>query len=140
MNAGKEETTGSGRDDKVSARLDQIWLRDDGIVQAVQLPGTEQTRADAERNIAAIWEVAGRTRRPLLVDLRRTKGMDRDARTYYASPAPARVVFAVALLVGSPLTRAIATFLLALQQKPLVPIRMFTSEPEAIGWLLGLVR
>jgi hypothetical protein len=119
----------------------RLWLRADGIVQIVSLPGSEQkSRADAEETVAAVWEEAGRTRRPLLVDLRLMKGMDRDARSYYVGPGPARFVAATALLVGSPLTRMIAGFVMGLMTKPVVPTRMFTSEPEAIAWLQGFIR
>ena len=45
-------------DRAITTRTLRVWLRDDAIVQAVGLPGIEQSRADAEENIAVIWEVA----------------------------------------------------------------------------------
>jgi hypothetical protein len=46
---------------------------------------------------------------------------------------------AAALLIGSPLTRAIGNFFMGLN-KPLIPTRLFTSETEALAWLKGFVR
>ena len=62
--------------------------------------------------------------------------LDRAAREYYAGPEYAAVVDATALLVGSPVGRMIGTFVLRLA-RPVAPIRVFTSEPEALAWLEG---
>jgi hypothetical protein len=129
----------AAEDPVILLRVQRIWLRDDGVVQAVGFPGSEQTRADAEEGMARIWDLSGGRKRPLLVDMRCMKGIDRGARTFYASPEPARVLSAVALLVGSPLTRAIANFILGLSKRPVVPTRMFSSEAEANTWLRGFV-
>jgi hypothetical protein len=122
----------------VIAGNQRIWLDDEGIVHAESQPGTEQARAEAEACVASIWEVGGRRTRPVLVDLRRVKAMHRGARTYYAGAETARTQSAAALLVGSPLTRVIGNFFMGLN-KPLIPTRLFTSEPEAMAWLSGFV-
>jgi hypothetical protein len=44
----------------------------------------------------------------------------------------------VALLVGSPMSRAIGNFFIGLN-KPLIPTRLFVSEPEALAWLRGFL-
>jgi hypothetical protein len=116
----------------------RLSIDGEGILHIESLPGTEQTRADAEEVVAALWEIGGRRRRPVLVDLRRIKSMDRAARSYYAGPETASTQTAAALLVGSPLSRAVGNFFLGLN-KPLIPTRLFTSEPEAIAWLRGFV-
>src|ERR1700679_1285722 len=92
----------AGADRGIMTRTGRIWLREDGIVQITVLPEAEQTRADAERGMAAVWEVDGRRSGPLYVDLRQMKAVDRDARTYCAGPGPASVLRAVALRVDSP--------------------------------------
>jgi hypothetical protein len=60
--------------------------------------------------------------------------MSRDCRKYFAGPETARVEASVALLVMSPLTRAIGNFFMGLN-KTLVPTRLFTSEDDALIWL-----
>jgi len=117
-------------------RTHRVWLDGDGIVHAEILPDTELTLADSEAGLAAIWEVGGRQRRPILLDTRAIKSLDRDARAHSAGAAMVRVVRAGAILVGSPLTLAIANFFMVLH-KPPVPTRMFTNEAEALLWLRG---
>jgi hypothetical protein len=122
----------------VTTRVEHLWLDDEGIVHADGIEGSEHTKVDAEEATTVIWEVARRQARPLLVDMRRTKSMDRDARAHYAGPATVGVARAVALLTGSPLTRVLASFFMGLS-KPVVPTRMFTSEAEALAWLRGFL-
>jgi hypothetical protein len=123
----------------VTTRTLRIWLRDDGIVQVVGLPGAELNRADAEDSVVSCWEVAEHRCLPVLCDVRPVKSVDRGARSYYANVRADRACPAAALLVGSALTRMIGGFVMGLVPKP-VPIRMFTSEPEAVAWLRGFVQ
>jgi hypothetical protein len=125
-------------DRPIVTRVERLWLDGDGIFRAVSLPGAEYTREDAERGVASLWELGGRRCRPVLVDMRRAKSMDRGARSYYAGPETARVQCAAALIIESPLTRVIGNFFLGLN-KPLLPTRLFTSEPEAMAWLRTFV-
>jgi hypothetical protein len=123
----------------ISLRVQRVWLRDDGIVQTEGRSGTVQTRADAEACMVAIWTLSGGKRRPLLVDMRSMAVIERDARAYYAGTEPERFICAGALIVGSPLTRAIANFIVGIKKKPVTPTRMFTSEREAVAWLRGFL-
>jgi hypothetical protein len=45
---------------------------------------------------------------------------------------------AVALIVGTPLTRVMANFFLSVN-KPVFPTRMFDDEASAVAWLLEFV-
>jgi len=45
----------------------------------------------------------------------------------------------MAMVVASPSSRIIGNFFMAISQPPF-PCKMFTSEPEAISWLLLTVR
>jgi hypothetical protein len=120
-------------DRSVTTRTLRAWLDGVGILHTESLAGAEHTKADAEANLAAMWEVAGHQARPLLGDMRRVKALSREARTVYASSGPT-AQSAVALLVESPLSRVIGTFFLGLN-KPLVPTRLFATEREAAAWL-----
>jgi hypothetical protein len=115
----------------VTTRVGRFWLDAAGIVHVEALPGLEQSRSDAVETIAVSWKVARQRARPTLVDIRGAKGIDREARTYYASAASAS---AVALLIGSPLTRLIGNVFIGFG-KPTLPVRLFTSEAEALAWL-----
>jgi hypothetical protein len=121
----------------IVTRTNRNWLREDGILQSATLPGASQSLADAHENTAAYARLTGGKRLPLLMDLRSVSGpLHREAREFYSGAEYARVVSATALLVGSPVGRLIGTFVLRLN-RPVSPIRIFTSEPEAVAWLEG---
>ena len=70
----------------------------------------------------------------VLIDMRQTLRITRDARNYYAGERTASIQRATALLVSSPLSATIANFFMGLN-KPLSPTRIFTKPDEAIAWL-----
>jgi hypothetical protein len=100
--------------------------------------GAEVTLADARDNVALCLRMNAGKRRPVLVDLRVVKSQTADARAYLAGPEGSEVCQAVALLIGSPLSRVMGNFYLGLN-KPEVPTRLFTSEQEAQAWLRGFL-
>lgn len=57
-----------------------------------------------------------------------------EARAYLTGPEGQRVCSAVALVVGSPVSRVVARFLLHVN-RPATPTRSFTCEREAEAWL-----
>jgi hypothetical protein len=69
----------------------------------------------------------------LLVDLRPVGSIDRDAREFFISLSPH--YRAVALLAGSPATRMLANFFLGFKRGDMIPVRVFTSETDAVDWL-----
>jgi hypothetical protein len=91
----------------------------------------------AKALVATLVRLAGGVRRPLLCDLRRVKTMHREARTYFSGPAT-EGWSATALVIDSPLTRAIANFFMGLN-KPRAPTRMFASQDDAEPWLRSFV-
>ncbi|WP_437728797.1 DUF7793 family protein [Sorangium sp. So ce861] len=115
-----------------------LRLENDGIIRATAFP-VHMSLAFAEEVVRATIELAGGTPRPVLVDIRAQKTVDRAAREYFAGAEAAKGHCALALLVDSPVSKAIGNFFLALSQAP-VPRRLFTSEDEAIGWLRGFLR
>jgi hypothetical protein len=120
-------------------RSQSISLGDDGIIRTKMKPEVfELELADAREVIQAVAALCGGVRRPALVDLRELRSMSRDCRKYFAGPDTAKVQSAAALLVISPVARAIGNFFMGLN-KPLVPTRLFTSEADAVGWLRGFL-
>jgi hypothetical protein len=111
-------------------------MREDGILYAELYPGAAMTLEDAELSLAAIPRSADGSKHLVLVDLRNLKAMTREAREFYASDKAAQRVAAAALLVASPISRVIGSFFIGLN-KTRMPLRLFTSEKEAISWLRG---
>jgi hypothetical protein len=119
---------------RVMTRTAKICLRDDDLLQMVSLPNAQEGLADAQANVAAGFRLSFEQRRPLLVDLRAVKSIDRAARNYYSSTEAAGKIIALALLVESPVSRLVANFLIGLNKVP-VSTKLFTSEGEAVAWL-----
>jgi hypothetical protein len=117
----------------------KIWLGDDGIVRAVStIRQEEMTLANTKATFSAILKVSKGKKRPLFSDIRDIKSADRESREYAASEEVVNVVSAMALLIGSPISKVIGNFFLGLN-KPKFPVKLFTSETEAIEWLKGFI-
>ncbi len=87
---------------------------------------------DGARRVTSITAGFGRGAVPVLVDMRYLSKVDRQAREHFSSPEAQAT--AVALLVASAVSKVVANFIIGLQRMP-VPVRMFTDESTAIGWL-----
>ncbi len=122
----------------ITTRTAKLWLREDGVIQLVIRPGIKVQLADAKENSAVVAQLAAEKRRPVLVDIRALLEIEREARTYYASAERVRLDTAVALLVGSPVTRVMANFFISIN-KPVIPTQLFTAEAEAVVWLKNFV-
>lgn len=126
--------TRQGRRIETSASI--ISLSDEGIIYDVSPRAVRFTMEQARESMAAYLEITGGLRSPLLVDIRQVQGIDRAARQHLTGPDGERAVSAVALLADSALTRAIGNFFIGLN-RPSFPVRVFTSEEEALRWLRG---
>lgn len=126
----------AGQSPVVETRTQTVWLDAEGIIRAQFKHNCDVNLEDAQESIRKIGEVGAGTPRPTLVDLSGTRSIDREARKYFAGPETAKVESAAALLVKSPLSRAIGNFFMGMN-KALTPARLFTSEPEALAWLRG---
>jgi hypothetical protein len=91
---------------------------------------------DAVEAFAMTWKVAGERRRGVLVDMRGLRAQSRQVREYFVSEEVARRMTAVALLIGSPVSRIIGSFFLRMGTHR-VPTRMFTDVTDATTWLSG---
>jgi hypothetical protein len=113
------------------------WMGEDGIARTTTKPHADVTREDALRNRATIsGYLAARGRRfPLLVDSSPTRSLSREARRILtADDDPDLPLNAYAIVVGSPLTRAIANFFVAINRQT-VPTRVFDDVDAALAWL-----
>jgi hypothetical protein len=90
------------------------------------------TEAAAESAMAKVNEICGTDRRPMLVDMATTAEVSRGARSVFGRPCQAS---RIALLGSSPVDRVIANFILGVSSLP-CPTRFFTSEPDAMTWLM----
>ena len=111
--------------------VEKIWLREDGIVQIFVKPGAVYTLTEAKKTLAGIDQVSNGKLRPVLVDFRNIKTMERSARQELAA---CKRVTSAAILINSTLSQLIGNALITFS-KPTLPARIFNSETEATKWL-----
>lgn len=111
----------------------RMWLRLDGIVQLAQIPQTTVLIEDARAAMEAMAQLTGGRPSPLLVDMHDVGPQDRRTRAEWTSRSDLQS--AVALIVGSPLSRVLGNLLLTVS-KPQFPVRLFDNEAAAVAWLL----
>lgn len=110
---------------------DVSWDEAEQMVRFVWAPGSVCDEQEARAGSAAI-RALDKGGVPMLVDMREMKKLERGAREYYKTDKAG--VSAMALLVGSPVTRMLANFFMRTDTDT-TPTRMFTDESVALGWL-----
>jgi hypothetical protein len=124
---------------EISTPVSRIWIDESGIVHTIYTDYSDVDIAIARQEIENIRKLSKGKRMPCVVDITRIKSVSREAREYYASEDSYDVFTAVALLVNSPLTLVLANFFLGIN-KPIMPVKIFTSEERALKWLKNYKR
>lgn len=106
-----------------------FWIDAHGILRIVCKPKVAHRAKEAEENMAVFFP---RRSGPVLADIRTISSVNREAREIYR--AQSGETTAVALVVGSPLSRAIGNFFIGLSRLP-YPVRLFTDEVKALEWV-----
>ncbi len=118
----------------IETRTAYIWMREDGVVCINVIAGFEQTRADVENSMSHVAKLSEGRPCPLLMDIRESKGIDREGRHYSASEAVGKHITGMALLIQSPFSRVMGNLWLRTTH-PSFPTQLFTSEQKAVEWL-----
>ena len=103
----------------------------DGIAVFRLLTSAPFTLDLARATITDLIALTGGKRVPIVADIRLSKGMTAEARTFFGNPNPP--YSALAILADSPVTRMIANFFIGLN-RPSVPTQIFTDEEKARAW------
>jgi hypothetical protein len=119
--------------DDVTLRCGRFW-KQDGILFGLAGEGVTASAEDAREQFEVQRKMLDGHPMPFLMDIRKARGISRQARTMFASEEAAKIFAATALLIGSPLSRALGNFFLGLN-KAQMPTRLFTDEAEALAWL-----
>ena len=114
----------------------RMWLRPDGIVEIRWVPGTTALLEDATAALEALAQLAGGRRSRLLVDMRDTGSQDRPTRAEWARRGD--LLSAVALIVGTPLSRLVGNLFINMSRPP-TPTRLFDNEASAVAWLKAFI-
>ena len=117
-----------------------VRLGEDGILRNIHRNADTESRANTVKEtkevFSAIKQVSKGKKHPFLSDIRKVKSTDRESRDFFAGEEVANAISAMALLVGSAIGKIIGNFFLGFN-KPKYPVKLFTSESEAIVWLKG---
>jgi hypothetical protein len=122
----------------IETRTSRMWLGEDGIGRVVLKPGVEETLEDVKEIIKAGLKHTKGVKILAINDIRNAKSITREAREFYAGKETAKLLTAIALLVGSPVSRSLGNFYISVN-RPICPTRLFTSEQKAIKWLKGFL-
>jgi hypothetical protein len=112
----------------------RIWIGKDNITRVVILPSDKDKAEDLQELIEAIIKLCKGELRPGIVDIRDLKIFSRDTRQYYRDKERPRAANATAFLVESSLSKLFGNVLITLG-KQLYPVKLFTSEDDAVTWL-----
>jgi hypothetical protein len=111
----------------------EVWL-EDGVLRGKEDPGTETTLPKAKAVIEMLHQVSGGVRYPLIMDIRESKSVSREARAYLSGDAMGDRVTMLALVVHTALSRALGSFFLTFN-RPKFTTKIFTSIEDALAWI-----
>jgi hypothetical protein len=121
--------------DVVTLRTGRYWVDEEGFFRGQCFEGAEQTLVDAHEQVRAQTLQGEGQKRPFLMDISLVRSLSRDARNYYTRSPEANALYScVALVVGSPLSRAVGNFFIGIN-KPPMPIRVVGSAADGLAWL-----
>ena len=121
-------------ENEVQTKSGKVWLGEDGIIRKDTHPNAEIELSEAQDTIRAVTKITGKNKIPMLVYLQDVKSVSLDARQHFTTEMEKTNVSAVALLVGSAVSRILGNFFLRVN-KPRIPVSIFSVEAEAIKWL-----
>jgi hypothetical protein len=114
-----------------------VGLRDDGILEYHPIPGLVITYQVALQVIEVGLQVVD-TPKPTLVLMQELARVEREARALFASDDYLRLCSQTAVVVGSPVSRVVASFFVGLN-RPKYPYKIFEDPELAAEWLRGFV-
>lgn len=105
-----------------------------GFVRVTVLDSAEMSVDDARESFEELIRVGGPERCRTLVDIRRLKGLSKEARQHFRETTP-NVCSRLALLTESPVGRVLGNFFFRTVMAGM-PKQLFNDEAAAIRWLL----
>jgi hypothetical protein len=110
----------------------RMWLRPDGIVQVVWVPGESVDFDGTVAAMEAMSALTGGLPCPVLADVCDMGPQDRRSRLEFVRRGD--LMTAVAIIVGTPLSRIMGNIFIA-ANKPVAPTKLFADESAAAAWL-----
>lgn len=115
-------------------KLNKIWVDEDGVVCIEGLREAYLTIEEARATVKACEEVTKNSNRPFLVDIRMSKGADKESFKLFSSEGMSVLIKALAIIADSPLSKMMGNLFLSIY-KPKYPTKLFTNKAIAKKWL-----
>ena len=109
------------------------WMGADGICRTVVKDGVDIDIKEAKINSEIVKSYDQGKKFPLIVDMRKIKSMDREAREFLSIKDRPSPVCCITLIISSPVSRVIGNFFIGLN-KSRVPNKLFTNYEKALVW------
>jgi hypothetical protein len=111
----------------------QVWLGDDGVMR-VRLPKDFALTLESMRTVNDQHRRISMHKRPVLIYAESVASASFEGQQYASHERVIEVVAAMAIIVKSVFTRALADIFMKFH-RPVYPTRVFNSEAAAIQWL-----
>lgn len=121
--------------DKVITRTAVMWKDENSIFWVQLTADVEIDKEDVADNLLVTRTITGNQPHLKILDSRSNWKMTKEAEAYFKREDKPEKTIARAVLVRSVADKLIKKFIITLY-KPNVPINFFTSESEAVKWLL----
>ena len=111
------------------------WIEDGILVSLSKSP--KRTIANITANVALVKKITGNKKMPLLIYLSNSPVPDKATRQFSTEQLP-QIYSAMAMVSKPGLSKLIMNILFALKPPP-IPMKSFTDDKEAKGWLKQFV-
>lgn len=119
---------------KVVNKTTELYLDEEGILRTTFLEGAEIDLEEAKENLRSVRKLSGGNKILNLVDGRAYFTMTKRARDFAAGKESNEFNIACAIVSNSLTNRLLINFFITFH-KPPAPVKMFSSEEEALKWL-----
>lgn len=119
---------------KITTAIATITVDEDNIVHTEYKNSVHITLQDSIRDVEIALELGKDEKVLSLANITNVKSIEQKARQYYSSPEAERAFKAVALIVGSPISKMMGNFFIGLN-KPKVPLQLFNTTEDGLAWL-----
>ncbi len=123
---------------KITTKAAEILLEDDGIIRIAAF-GEMHSIEDAKEVTAAVSQITGNKRYPVLIDSTNVKDMSPEGRAYYTSEEAFMSVSAIAIMIKSGISKLMTNFFIDMSRLPGPPRKLFDDENKAVLWLKNYI-
>ncbi|MBL4657205.1 MAG: hypothetical protein JKX73_04335, partial [Flavobacteriales bacterium] len=120
--------------ESIDARTAEVYMRDDDIICVCVKDDVDIDIEDSKETFEAVKKLANGEKKPVLVFTGSGGTITNDVRRFSASKAAGEPTLAEAVIANSLAHKLVVNFLIKFANMGR-PMRIFTSESEAVHWL-----